>query len=104
MRNYEMMMIIDAEIPEESKNKIIEKIENIIKGKEGKINEKIDWGIRKFAYPIRKKNEGHYFILRFSAPQDVPGEIKKEVRLINEIYRIMILREENVKSFKKRRG
>lgn len=103
MRDYEMMMIVDAEISEESKKKVIKKVENMIKERNGKINELIDWGIRKLAYPIRKKEEGHYFILRFSSPPQVPSEIKKEMRLVNEIYRFMIIREDNVKSSKKRR-
>uniref|UniRef100_A0A7V4E2X5 Small ribosomal subunit protein bS6 n=1 Tax=candidate division WOR-3 bacterium TaxID=2052148 RepID=A0A7V4E2X5_UNCW3 len=103
MRDYEMMMILDAEIPEEGKKKVLEKIENMIKERNGKINELIDWGIRKFAYPIRKKEEGHYFILKFSSPPGTPSEIKKEIRLVNEIYRVMIIREDNVKRVKKRR-
>ena len=103
MRDYEMMMIIDSEIDEERKKKVLEKVENMIKERNGNINELIDWGIRKFAYPIRKKEEGHYFILRFSSPPQVPSEIKKEIKLINEIYRIMIIREDNLKSVKKRR-
>ncbi len=103
MRDYEMMMILDAEISEEGRKKVLEKVENMIKERNGKINEVVDWGIRKFAYKIRKKEEGHYFILRFSSPPGVPSEIKKEIRLLNEIYRVMIIREDNVKSVKKRR-
>lgn len=104
MRDYEMMMILDAEIDEGGKKKVLEKVENMIKERNGKINEVIDWGIRKFAYPIRKKEEGHYFIVRFSSPSGVPSEIKREMRLINEIYRVMIIREDNVRSVKKRRS
>lgn len=104
MKNYEMMMIVDPDLDEEGKNKAVEKVEGMIKERGGEIKERIDWGVRKFAYPVKKKEEGHYYILKFSAPGDAPLDIRKELRLVREIFRLMIIKEENVASTRKRRA
>ncbi len=49
MRDYEMMIIIDSDLDDDTKRKTVEKIEGIIKEKGGEIREKIDWGMRTFA-------------------------------------------------------
>lgn len=103
MRDYEMMMIVEPDLDEEKRKKIVEKVEGMIKEKGGNINERVDWGVRKFAYPIRKKEEGHYYIIRFTSEPHVPLEVRKEIRLVKEVFRVMILRQENVSSIKKRR-
>lgn len=103
MRDYEMMMIVDPDLDEGDKKKVVEKVEGMIKERGGEIKERIDWGVRKFAYPIRKKEEGHYYIIRFSADAQVPLEVRNELRLVKEVFRVMILRQENVTSTKKRR-
>jgi|Deesub1362A_J573_1020465.scaffolds.fasta_scaffold00025_149 small subunit ribosomal protein S6 len=104
MRDYEMMIIIDPDLDDETKRKTVEKIESIIKEKGGEVKERIDWGMRKFAYPVKKKEEGHYYILKFSTPGDAPLDIRKELRLVREIFRLMIIKEENVTSTRKRRA
>ncbi len=96
MRDYEMMIIIDSDLDDDTKRKTVEKIEGIIKEKGGEIREKIDWGMRKFAYPIKKKEEGHYYILKISAPGDTSLDIRKELKLVKEIFRLMIIKEENL--------
>ena len=59
MVNYEVMFIIDPALEDEKKDAAVERVKSVI-ASEGEV-EKVDvWGLRKLAYPIRKKNEGYY--------------------------------------------
>jgi small subunit ribosomal protein S6 len=100
MREYEMMMIIDPDIEEEKRKELYKKIEDLIKEKGGEVININDWGLRELAYPIKKKNSGFYTVWEFKSEPDVPIHLRNQMRLIKEIYRVMILKKENVKSFK----
>jgi len=100
MREYEMMMIIDPDIEEEKRKELYKKIEELIKEKGGEIIDINDWGLRELAYPIKKKNSGFYTVWDFKSGPEVPIYLRDQMRLIKEIYRVMILKKENVKSFK----
>jgi len=103
MREYEMMMIIDPDIEEEKRREVYEKVENLIKERGGEVININDWGLRELAYPIKRKNSGFYTIWGFRADPGVPVYLKGQLRLIKEIYRVMVLKKENVKSFKSKK-
>ncbi|MEO0271226.1 MAG: 30S ribosomal protein S6 [candidate division WOR-3 bacterium] len=100
MREYEMMFILDPELDVEKRKEIYNKLENLIKENGGEILKVDDWGIREFAYPIRHKNSGFYSVWEFKSGPELPIFLRNQIRLIREIFRVMILRKENVKSFK----
>lgn len=100
MREYEMMMIIDPDIDEEKRKELYKKIEDLIKEKDGEVININDWGLRELAYPIKKKNSGFYTVWEFKSGPDLPIHLRNQMRLIKEVYRVMILKKENVKSFK----
>ncbi len=100
MREYEMMMIMDPDIDEEKRKEVYRKIENILREGGVEVININEWGLREFAYPIRKKNSGFYTVWEFEAAPELPIYLRKELRLIKEVYRVMILKKDNVKSFK----
>lgn len=65
MRRYESMVIIDTKIEEIERLKTINKIKEFIEKSGGKIISFEEWGNRKLAYPIKKRNEGYYILLKF---------------------------------------
>ncbi len=103
MREYEMMLITDPDLDENKRKEIFLKIEEMIKNGGGEIIKIEDWGLREFAYPIRKKNMGYYTVWEFRSNPEIPLSLKSNFRLMKEIFRVMILRRENVKSYKKKK-
>lgn len=93
MSNYEMLYIINNEISEESKKAVIEKINAIVTKNGGEIANVDEWGTRKFAYPINYKTEGYYVLVNFSADASVPEEINRNIRIMDETVRCMILKK-----------
>ena len=94
MRDYELIVIFDiGRVPELNSGHIDAVTERIsIHG--GEVNSGTSWGRRKFSYPIRHQREGHYVLLKFSGDPAQLGELEQSLRLIEDIARFLITRED----------
>ena len=91
MNKYETIMILDCNITDECRNNAINKIKKYIESK-GKIENIEEIGKRKLAYEIRKKNEGYYYLINFSAnPEDI-AELERIYRITDEIMKFLVVR------------
>lgn len=68
---YELMYIIDAGISEEETEALIERFNSLIE-EHGTIDEHEDMGVRKLAYEIDYKTEGHYVLTKFTSGPSSP--------------------------------
>jgi len=92
MNNYEMLYIIDNSIDEAAREAAISKYEGVVTSSGGTVDKIDKWGMRKFAYPIKFKNDGFYVLMTFSSASDFPKEIGRQMRISDEIVRYMIIR------------
>ena len=75
MRAYELMVIIDPEVEERTVESSLDKFLNVIRNDGGTI-EKVDiWGRRRLAYDIKKKSEGIYAVVNFTASPPPPRNL-----------------------------
>jgi small subunit ribosomal protein S6 len=69
MRQYELYLVIDAEVEEEDVNAIVERMTQLISAGDGESSGEVikveARGKRRLAYPIGKKPEGQDIILYF---------------------------------------
>ncbi|WP_436445597.1 30S ribosomal protein S6, partial [Enterococcus faecium] len=57
--------------------------------------EKVDvWGRRRLAYEIKKKNEGIYAVVDFTATSEATQELDRQLKLSEQIMRTKVLRAE----------
>ncbi len=56
MRRYETIFIVDSDIPEEKRKQVYNRTKEIVDNYKGFIADFDEWGLKKFAYEIRKKN------------------------------------------------
>jgi len=88
LRVYETMFIMDPTMPEEEREKLVEKVKNIIEERvKGKIENVDRWGVRKLAYKIKKFLEGDYTVILFRAPGDTVNNLEEFYRITPEIFR-----------------
>lgn len=93
MINYEVMFIVDPILDDEKRAAAVDNVKAIIEA-EGTI-EKVDiWGMRKLAYPIRKKNEGYYVVIGFQAGSDLPKELDRKLKIFDDIMRHLIINKD----------
>ncbi len=91
MRAYELMVIFAAETEESDIQTSINKLEGIAKEAGGSL-EKVDkWGVKSFAYEMKKANEGFYVVLEFLAPNAL-AEIDRTLRIADNVIRHKFLR------------
>lgn len=93
MNKYEILYIINNQATDERKQAIIERIKGIITKSGGNIIDEDIWGTRKFAYPIKDQKEGYYVLMNFEAKQEIPAEINRQIRNMEDAYRCMILKK-----------
>lgn len=61
MGRYENIIVINPDCAKEEEDELMKRITANIE-KTGAVIAKLDdWGVRKLAYPIKKKDRGHYF-------------------------------------------
>ena len=92
MRNYEMMFIVKTGAESEGAKKISESYKKLVTDNKGKVTELKDLGQKKLAYPIKKELNGFYYVIDFSASQEVVAELNRRFRIDETILRHMIIR------------
>ena len=97
MRPYELMVIIDPEVEERTVEPSLQKFLNVITTDGGTI-EKVDiWGRRRLAYDIKKKSEGIYAVVNFTAKPETAKELDRQLSLNETIMRTKITPPEEQK-------
>ena len=84
---YETLYIISPDLSEEEQNVLRAKVVDTIKAKGGEIIKDELWGRRKLAYPIKKKLEGVYVLVRFKAATTLPSVVDTLVKRTPDILR-----------------
>jgi len=81
-RHFETVYIVNPEIGEEAIKGITAKAIELV-GKNGGEDVDVDeWGRRRLAYPIAKRNDGHYVVLSYSRPGSHAGQLIDELELM----------------------
>ncbi len=75
-KQYECLLIIKGTLSEEEKQKAIKQIEKIFAKFKIKTLEKIDWGRRNLAYPIKKILQGFYYFFYIEVETDAIAEMR----------------------------
>lgn len=89
MRRYEGVVIIDPDISEEQREQVFSRVVDLIPQTGGFLVERDDWGVRKLAYPIRKKPRGYYVRWDFCGTGDLVDEMERFYRIDDRVLKYM---------------
>ena len=87
MNEYEILLMLDPELPEERGNEIVARVRERVEGDGGKWDGHEPWGRRKLAYEIDHKSEGVYHLLFFTAAPATLAEISRVLRITDGVIR-----------------
>ncbi len=90
---YEGLFIVNADLAEEDRDKVIKDIEKAITSAKGKVIDVERIGKKKLAYKIKKRSEGVYVNIKFEAPSGGVAALNKKLKLKEDIFRIFILKK-----------
>lgn len=91
---YELMVILDPEIDERTVAPSLDKFLGVIRNDGGTIDNVDVWGRRRLAYEIRKKSEGIYAVVNFTASPEATQELDRQLKLSEAVMRTKVLRAE----------
>jgi len=89
MRRYETVVIIDPDLSKEAEAPIFERLTDLIPQFKGSLIQTDDWGTKKLAYAIKKKNRGHYVRLDFCGDGALVQEMERFFRIDDKILKFM---------------
>ncbi|MBF0225463.1 MAG: 30S ribosomal protein S6 [Desulfobacterales bacterium] len=91
MKRYETIVIIDPDVSDDDREKLVDKITNLIDKFEGFIAFKDEWGLRKLAYEIKKKLRGYYIRFDYCGPGKLVAELERNLRIDDRVIRFLTI-------------
>ncbi len=91
MRAYECVYIIDPALEEQAIKEKETKLRDIVTSRKGAVHKVDNWGKRRLAYPINKRQEGTYTVVKFSGDNEILAELNRVFRFDDGILRHMIV-------------
>jgi small subunit ribosomal protein S6 len=90
--DYEILLMLDPELPEERQTEIVTRAREAIERDGGKFDAHEPWGRRRLAYEIDHKSEGSYHLLTFAAEPATLEEISRVLKITDGVMRHLAVR------------
>lgn len=91
-RTYEVMYIVNPDTEGEKIVKLNEAVGKLIEKEGGTVVRMDDIGIRNLAYPILKKNQGHYVLFEIEGSGQEILELERRMRVNDLVMRYITVR------------
>ena len=92
MNDYEILLMLDPETPEERHDEIIARTRELVEKGGGAWLSHDPWGRRRLAYEIDHKPDGVYHLLQFDAEAATLDEITRVLKITDGVIRHMATR------------
>ena len=91
MRRYETIFIIDPDVSEEQRGAVFGRLSDLMDQEKGLQVVLDEWGNRKLAYEIKKKNRGYYVRLDYCGTGELVDEIERFFRIDDRLLKYMTI-------------
>ena len=92
MRLYETTFIANQELTKKQIDMLADSFEDILKSHDSKVVKKEYWGVRTFAYPIKKHKRGHYMMFAIEASIDGLREFEDKLTQLEEVLKYLTIK------------
>jgi small subunit ribosomal protein S6 len=90
--DYEILLMLDPELPEERQNEIVARVRENVERDGGGFDAHEPWGRRRLEYEIDHKREGAYHLLTFAAEPATLAEISRVLKITDGVMRHLAVR------------
>jgi small subunit ribosomal protein S6 len=87
MTKYEILLMLDPEMPEERQTEIVGRVRELVEGGDGTWVAHEVWGRRRLAYEIDKKTDGTYHLLHVDVQPETLDEISRVLKITDGVMR-----------------
>ena len=92
MNPYEILLMLDPELPDERQTEIVTRTRELIERSGGTWDGHDVWGRRKLAYEIQHRTEGYYVVFQARSEPPAMDELHRTLSLADEVVRHKVLR------------
>jgi small subunit ribosomal protein S6 len=92
MRPYEVMVILDPDLEEETIRAGVARWLELLESKGAERGYVDFWGKRRLAYEVRKRAEGYYVVFQVRSEPAAMDELNRVLSLADEVLRHKVLR------------
>jgi small subunit ribosomal protein S6 len=92
VNDYEILLMLDPELPEERQAEILTRTQDLVKKHDGEWENQETWGRRRLAYEIDHKGEGVYHLLTFKSTPDTLDEVSRVLKITDGVMRHLATR------------
>jgi small subunit ribosomal protein S6 len=96
LREYELVVVLDPDIPEEDLPGAVERVSTAITTRGGEIDEVQPWGRRRLAYPIRRQVEGTYVLTNLRLEPARTRELESTLMISEDVLRHLLVRRDEL--------
>lgn len=93
MRQYEMILIVQPDLDEETTNGVVDRVKTMITDNGGEILKEEVWGSKQLSYKINDFREGYYVYMDVSFAPEFGTELKQSLRYIEPIIRYILTKK-----------
>ena len=91
LRNYEIVLVADANMTDDESKEIFEKFKTIISDAGGAIKFESLWGRRRLAYEIRKVKYGIYCLLFAEANGEIIEKLERQANYDEQLIKYFVV-------------
>ena len=95
MKTYELLTVFKPNLDAEEVDKQLSALNELVVGFEGKIESTEKTGRKKLAYDIQNFRDGFFVTMNVAVPADKVAELKRQLRLNDNVLRTMLLELSN---------
>ena len=89
LKQYETVIILNPVLSQDQVTETVEKFKKILTDTGSVIVFENNWGLRKLAYPIHKKNTGFYYLIEFKSDGANIGKLELEYKRDERLMRFL---------------
>lgn len=86
---YETVVILNPVLSQEQVSETVEKFKKILTDSGAEIVHENNWGLRKLAFPIQKKNTGFYYLTEFRSNGEIISKLELEYKRDERVMRFL---------------
>jgi small subunit ribosomal protein S6 len=90
-REYELVLMLDPNLGEAEREGLAQEARGQIEAG-GALKHENNWGLRKMAYEINRRNEADYRWFRFEAPVELLGQLDHNLKIADGVLRFRIFK------------
>jgi small subunit ribosomal protein S6 len=90
--NYELIYIISPNVTDETLPDVMTKVGDTVKKNGGNVTEVVQWGKKKFTYPIKNFHEGNYVLAKIDIETTAAKKIDANLKMDESILRHLLIK------------